>query len=156
MTTVSRFSILRIPCGMQLLTLQFLNQGVIISILRIPCGMQRKLIIKFQSYASSTGCNHSSLQTMQMRHCHFNLTHPLRDATERQQQPEQPQHHFNLTHPLRDATLIFPLKVPIYVLFQSYAPLVGCNLVYPVYISTLRAVSILRTPCGMQLSNYRN
>ena len=98
MTTVSCFSILRIYYRMQSVS-QFTEvNSAFISILRIPCGMRL---------------------SSNLRIAYFNLTHPLRDATE-QMRPRKKQtaisilripcwmqrtrKNFNLTHPLLDAT----------------------------------------------------
>ena len=113
MTTVSCFSILRIPCGMQ----------------RPDPAHSTALERRFQSYAPLVGCN---LKPNNFSHVGlwFQSYAPFAGCNiDRVGSVPMPR-SFNLTHPLQDAT-VTRLMVCKMLLFQSYASLVGCNICTP-------------------------
>ena len=148
-------SILRIPCGMQpIIAVQF-RFALQFSILRTPHGMQRcqsrpkSTPPLFQSYASLAGCNHR-IVTFDIGNINFNLTHPLRDATQ-QHPPQTGERHISILR-IPCGMQLSVMDLPwSYHVFQSYASLAGCN---PAGPSPMNAHKIFQSYASLAGCNW--
>ena len=100
------------PCGVQLPQPSLQSEDMPHFNQRAPCGVQPRRydgpfwILHISINAPRAGCNLPQPRRVNVRVADFN--------------------HFNLMHPMRGATT-FLSNAPIYILFQSNAPRVGCN-----------------------------